>query len=164
VNARTIPADYGAVRRLPLQAEATELVSIGVASDGRDISLAPRTAPAWSRMKDAAASDGITLVAVSGYRSILRQREIIDRKLSEGQALDSILRVVAAPGYSEHHTGRAVDLAIPENPTLTEEFALTPAFGWLEARAREFGFSLSYPRGNPHGIAYEPWHWCHFEE
>jgi D-alanyl-D-alanine carboxypeptidase len=19
---------------------------------------------------------------------------------------------------------------------------------------------MSYPRGNPHGIVYEPWHWC----
>ena len=29
-----------------------------------------------------------------------------------------------------------------------------------QARAGDFGFALSYPRGNRHGIAYEPWHWC----
>ena len=31
---------------------------------------------------------------------------------------------------------------------------------WLVANAVRFGFALSYPRDNPHGIAYEPWHWC----
>ena len=33
-------------------------------------------------------------------------------------------------------------------------------FDWLTAKAARFGFSMSYPRGNPHGIVYEPWHWC----
>ena len=43
---------------------------------------------------------------------------------------------------------------------LNEDFAKTAAFRWLKRRAGEFGFWLSYPRGNPHGIAFEPWHWC----
>jgi D-alanyl-D-alanine carboxypeptidase len=25
--------------------------------------------------------------------------------------------------------------------------------------AGDHGFRMSYPRGNPHGISYEPWHW-----
>ena len=25
---------------------------------------------------------------------------------------------------------------------------------------RAYGFVMSYPRDNPHGIVYEPWHWC----
>ena len=32
---------------------------------------------------------------------------------------------------------------------------------WLASHAGEFGFSMSYPRGNPHGIVYEPWHWLY---
>ena len=31
---------------------------------------------------------------------------------------------------------------------------------WLRTNAPRFGFHLSYPRNNPHGIGYEPWHWC----
>ena len=65
----------------------------------------------------------------------------------------------AAPGHSEHHTGRAVDIATPGSRPLTEEFEDTDAFRWLTSRAVEFGFSLTYPRDNPWGIAYEPWHW-----
>jgi zinc D-Ala-D-Ala carboxypeptidase len=156
-----IPRDYGKRRGLPLHVEATELATIGLNPDGREIRLSPSAAGAWSRMRDAAASVGITLVPISGFRSVARQREIIEAKLSTGQTIESILSAVAAPGYSEHHTGRAIDIGAPGEPPLTEDFERTAAFFWLEAHAAEFGFRLSFPRGNPHGIAYEPWHWFH---
>jgi D-alanyl-D-alanine carboxypeptidase len=156
-----IPADYGKRRGLPFQAEAKDLVSIGASPEGRDIQLEPASAQAWARMTEAAAAQGITLAAYSGFRSIARQAEIIRRKLSAGENIDVILRVVAAPGYSEHHTGRAVDIGVPGAEPLTEDFAGTPEFRWLEKNAGTFGFHMSFPRGNPFGIAYEPWHWCH---
>ena len=112
-------------------------------------------------MKKAAAHDGIELVAISGFRSVVRQTEIIREKLAKGESIGDILRFVAAPGYSEHHTGRAIDIGSPDHGELDEDFARTRAFRWLKARARHFGFTLSFPRGNPHGIGYEPWHWCH---
>ena len=40
-----------------------------------------------------------------------------------------------------------------------EAFEGTGAFDWLQRHAARYGFRLSYPRGNPHGIVYEPWHW-----
>jgi D-alanyl-D-alanine carboxypeptidase len=156
-----IPADYGARRGMPPLAEALELVSIGASPDGRDIRLSPAAAAAWARMRDAADADGIRLVAISGFRSVERQVEIIRGKLAAGGAIDAILSTIAAPGYSEHHTGRAIDLGVPGEPPLTEDFERTPAFQWLRAHAGRYGFHLSYPRGNPHGMAYEPWHWCH---
>ena len=155
-----IPADYGARRGLPPQPEARELASIGANEEGRDILLSPAAAAAWIRMRDAARGAGVELVAISGFRSIERQVAIIRAKLAAGGTIDLILRTIAAPGYSEHHTGRAVDIGVPGGPPLTEEFAGTPAFLWLQAHAGQFGFGLSYPPGNPHGIAYEPWHWC----
>jgi D-alanyl-D-alanine carboxypeptidase len=157
----SIPSDYGKRRGLPLQVEATGLVSIGASPEGRDIQLERRAAGAWVRMTQAASADGITLAAYSGFRSIARQAEIIRGKLSAGESIEAILRVVAAPGYSEHHTGRAVDIGAPGAEPLTEDFALTPAFRWLEANAGTFGFRMSFRRGNPFGIAYEPWHWCY---
>ena len=66
----------------------------------------------------------------------------------------------AAPGCSEHHTGRAIDIGSPGNEALEEDFALTPAFRWLEQHAGNHGFILTYPQGASHGIGYEPWHWC----
>jgi D-alanyl-D-alanine carboxypeptidase len=155
-----IPADYGAARGLPPQIQAAKLISIGPNPEGRDIQLSAAAA-AWSRMRDSASQAGVALVAISGFRSIGRQVEIIRAKLSSGQAIGDILRIVAAPGTSEHHTGRAIDIGTPGQEPLTEDFATTPAFRWLESHAGAFGFRLSYPRGNAHGISYEPWHWCY---
>lgn len=155
-----IPADYARTRHLPVQREARALVAIGRSSDGRIIRLAPRAAQAWRKMRTAAALNGIGLLPVSGFRSIARQTRIIRSNLAKGRPLDDLLRYVAAPGCSEHHTGRALDIASARHPDLDAGFARTREFKWLARHARHFGFSLSYPRNNRHGIGYEPWHWC----
>ena len=56
-----------------------------------------------------------------------------------------------APGYSEHHAGTAMDIGTPDQPPAEESFEATPAFAWLHRRGGDFGFALSYPRGNRHG-------------
>ena len=53
-----------------------------------------------------AAEDGVTLLIVSGYRSIDYQARLIRKKINAGQSVSEILAVNAAPGHSEHHTGR----------------------------------------------------------
>ena len=42
---------------------------------------------------------------------------------------------------------------------MTEAFENTDAFAWLTAHAARFGFAMTLPRDNPHGLVYEPWHW-----
>jgi D-alanyl-D-alanine carboxypeptidase len=157
-----LPADYATRRRLTPQSEPGlhTLVTIAHTDDDRPIQLTPAAAAAWAGMHLAARAAGLTLIPVSGFRSIARQAEIIRAHLAAGRALEEILTLVAAPGYSEHHTGRAVDITAPDDPPLAEGFALTSAFAWLSNHAPSFGFHLSFPRNNPHGIAYEPWHWC----
>lgn len=156
-----IPADYARRRGLPVQRVARSLVLVGpAADDGKPVRLTPRAAAAWRRMVAAAAGDGVTLLPISGYRSVARQTRIIRRKLAAGKSIDAILRLVAAPGCSEHHTGRAIDIGSPEDCNLDEDFARTAEFKWLNKNAARFGFHLSYPRKNVHQIGYEPWHWC----
>lgn len=157
-----IPRDYASTRKLTLHVEADEttLIEIGRNDEGRPIRLTPPAADAWRRMQAAARQDEITLVPVSGFRSVARQVEIIRDKLDAGNRLADILRYVAAPGFSEHHTGNALDIGSPEHIELDEDFARTAAFDWLRRHAPQFGFLLSYPPGNSSGIGYEPWHWC----
>lgn len=155
-----IPADYSQTRGLPVQHEATRLVSIGRNNEGRLIRLTPRTAVAWRKMQQAAAGHGLILMPISGFRSVARQTEIIRRKISAGTPLVEILRFVAAPGCSEHHTGKALDLGSSGSVPLDASFAHTAEYRWLMKNAATFGFHLSYPRKNLHGIGYEPWHWC----
>lgn len=155
-----VPRDYGRTRCLRLQREPVQLVPVGRDIHGRLQWLHPAAARALARMRTAAAHAGIELQLASAFRSIEYQLGIIERKLARGQAIDDILRVSAAPGYSEHHTGRCVDFTTPGFAALEEDFERSPAFCWLRRHAAEFRFALSYPRGNAHGIAYEPWHWC----
>lgn len=147
-------------RALRRYEEATALSLADTGADGRVWHLLPAAAQAWQRMKLQAADEGVTLVLASAYRSIERQAEIIRAKLAGGSSIEAILRVLAPPGYSEHHTGRAVDIATPGSQSLQLVFAETPAYAWLSRRAADFGFSLSFPVDNPAGFQYEPWHWC----
>ena len=156
-----IPADYAARRKLELCEEATELESIGADVLGREQKLTPRAAQAWHGMCAAAERDGVQLLVVSAFRSFDYQRALIQRKLDNGRDIADILKINAAPGYSEHHTGRALDITTPDCAPLEQGFETTRAYAWLTQHAAQHGFRLSYPRDNPHGISYEPWHWAY---
>ena len=155
-----IPGDYGSNDVKPVFEEANDLVDVGMNPDGRMQRLTSATAASWRQMQAAAEGDGVELLLVSGYRSIDYQASLIRRKLGAGQSVSQILSVNAAPGYSEHHTGRAIDIAVPDAEPLTEEFESSKAFAWLQKNAADFGFSMSYPRENRQGFIYEPWHWA----
>lgn len=140
-----------------------ELVVVQVDEDGRVHELVAEAAEAWGAMKDAALGDGVELLMVSAFRSVARQGEIVRGKFLRGLGAEEIFAVSAAPGFSEHHTGRAVDISTPGFAALEEEFEESAAFAWLCENAGRFGFSMTYGRGNEYGFLYEPWHWCYGE-
>jgi len=150
---------YGERCGLALVPEPVALVFAGFDRYRRALWLRPDAARAWTAMRSEAARDGVALEPISGYRSHAYQLGIFERKLARGQSVEDILRVNAAPGYSEHHSGRALDIGTPGEPPAEESFEATPAFEWLQRNAGGHGFFMSYPRDNPHGIDYEPWHW-----
>ena len=154
-----IPAGYGVRHRLTLIPETSELESIGRDIYGRDQQLHPQAARAWISMREAALQQGVELQVISAFRSASYQGTLIQRKLEHGQSMDTVLTSSAAPGFSEHHSGRALDLAAPGSTPLEEAFATTEAYHWLRVNAGVFGFRESYPRNNRHGILWEPWHW-----
>ncbi|WP_240954242.1 M15 family metallopeptidase [Solimonas marina] len=147
-------------RRLKPHAEAKRLQPVGIGTDGRDKMLVPAAATAWLAMREAAAIDGVELLLISAFRGVEFQAMLIRNKLQRGMTIDDALKINAAPGFSEHHTGRAVDVGTPGVAALDEGFETTAAFAWLSEAAQSFGFYLSYPRGNAEGYWYEPWHWC----
>ncbi len=152
--------DYGQRHRLALVEEAQVLQFIGPDIFDRDQFLQPDAAHHWQALTQAALMDGVIMQAVSAYRSIDYQFGLLERKLARGQAIEDILQVSAPPGFSEHHSGRAIDITQPGYTPLEEEFERSPAFNWLMERSGQFGFSMSFPRGNRHQVIYEPWHWA----
>lgn len=126
------------------------------------IKLRKAAAPKFQAMVVAARAKGVVLVPISGFRSTATQQHIFfDVKAQRGQVATKRAEVSAPPGYSEHHTGYAVDigdgtvLATNLNP----KFEKTKAFKWLSANAARFSFEMSFPKKNPQGVSYEPWHW-----
>lgn len=141
------------------EAKGSELAPI--VADGT-LKLRKAAAAEFLAMVDAARIDGVTLVPISGFRSIADQEYLFFQiKAERGQVPTERAEVSAPPGYSEHHTGYAVDIGDGNVPAthLSPKFEGTAAFKWLRANAAYFSFELSFPRNNPQGVSYEPWHW-----
>ena len=124
-------------------------------------------ADALIRMLEAARADGITSWQVSAaYRSYADQQRIFDNKvksfqnnnpdwnLSRCRSAASV--TVADPGASEHHTGLAFDMTVPN----TSMFLGTKQCTWLHQHCWEYGFILRYTDEKQQitGFAGEAWH------
>ncbi|MCX6119002.1 MAG: D-alanyl-D-alanine carboxypeptidase family protein [Proteobacteria bacterium] len=142
----------------------SDLVVAEIDKEGRPFILHKDAARAWRQMKQAALSSSIELTPQSGFRSLIYQKKLFENKLRQGYSIADVLKVVAAPGFSEHHSGRAIDFTkVSSNGSMTldELFESTSDYQWLQENAANFGFFLSYPRNNIYGLAFEPWHWCY---
>ena len=147
-----VPADY-----VP-----ADLVRPAVAMtvSGEAALLNSTTAAAAEAMFAAAAGDGVAMVLASGYRSYGTQVATYNGYVaSRGQA--DADTASARPGYSEHQTGWAFDIADGGGVCGFQPcFADQPAAIWAKANGHRFGFVVRYPwMFHPiTGYYYEPWH------
>ena len=122
--------------------------------------LRAEAAKAADTMIDAAATDGVTLLVSSAYRSYAVQQQTYQYWVSvNGQKVADQLS--ARPGYSEHQTGLAIDFASPEGCRLEECYRDTLAGQWLAKNAPRYGYILRFPDGRQSvtGYRFEPWHY-----
>jgi D-alanyl-D-alanine carboxypeptidase len=112
-------------------------------------------------MQTASQQAGIGLVLLSGFRSWQTQAKLFQKQIQRRGSKTAAMELSAPPGFSEHHTGYALDIGDAQVPQshLEVTFAKTPAFLWLQAHAHQYGFELSFSLNNPQQISYEPWHW-----
>jgi D-alanyl-D-alanine carboxypeptidase len=123
--------------------------------------LAPDASLALLKLIYTARNDGVWIVPVSGFRNISDQEKLFDAQIQRRGSPEAAAKLSAPPGYSEHHTGYAIDVTDGRFPKqdITYNFATTDAFKWLTIYAKEFGFEMSFPENNSQGVSYEPWHW-----
>lgn len=141
------------------QAPANDLQPI---YPGSNLRMRTAAVQQWRAMSAAARANGVNLRVISGYRSLEEQQYLFfEVKKQRGQDTRVRAQVSAPPGYSEHHTGYAVDIGDSNAPAtnLNQGFEQTRAFAWLQQNAARYSFELSFPRDNEQGISYEPWHW-----
>ncbi|MBR3233204.1 M15 family metallopeptidase [Candidatus Saccharibacteria bacterium] len=111
-------------------------------------------------------NEGIQIELDSTYRSIEEQQEIWDRWSADPElGPDYCEKYLAKVGYSEHHTGLAIDILIVKPDGYVENdneemLADTETFAKIHQHLAQFGFILRYPpeREAITGYNYEPWH------
>jgi LAS superfamily LD-carboxypeptidase LdcB len=106
-----------------------ELVRVG----GVEVEAA--TARAFRAMAKAARKAGLDLAIRSGFRSHEQQKELY-RDYRHGWG-----HLAARPGYSNHQSGRALDIYITDYRV----------YEWLKKNATKYGFKRTVRR--------EAWHW-----
>lgn len=148
-------------RGLKLFPLAENCVDAGIDYYKRSARLSPRALSAWQSMVKAALSNNIELYICSAFRDYEYQVNLIKKKLARNLDITNIITILAPPGFSEHHTGCAIDIISSEIRELDESFENTKAFEWLSINANDFNFYMTYPRNNKYGVIYEPWHWCY---
>ncbi|NER00518.1 MAG: M15 family metallopeptidase [Cyanothece sp. SIO2G6] len=153
---------YGHLRYAEADPESLTVIgSFGVGQYQRYESLAPDAALALMNMIYAARDQGVWIVPASAYRTIDRQRGLFDNQVKRKGSPEAAAKSSAPPGFSEHHTGYAVDLVDGHNKDadINQQFSNTQAFEWLTQNAGKYGYELSFPQNNEQGVNYEPWHW-----
>lgn len=141
--------------------EAPEDTLVPVVGDG-SVKLRQEAAEGFAKMVEAARADGIRLQPLSGFRTEADQEYLFFKiKQERNQRPSERAAVSAPPGYSEHHTGYALDIGDPTRPgtNVSTTFEETPAFEWLEENASAYSFELSFGKDPGSEVSYEPWHW-----
>jgi D-alanyl-D-alanine carboxypeptidase len=149
--------------------EALETTTI-TNSVGDEVYVESKAYEAYCRLKEAVEKDlegygkgEVRLELDSAYRSVAAQQKIVD-DFTEKYGEDYVKQYVAVPGYSEHHTGLALDLYftidgkdVYENEDLVQYPEIWDA---IHARLPEFGFILRFTKDGEAvtGYSYEPWH------
>ncbi len=123
----------------------------------KSIQIHDKVWPFLKSMLEGAAQNGIDLQIISGYRSFGTQAVLKSGyKVTYGAGTANSFS--ADQGYSEHQLATTLDFTTPKVGASFTGFENTDAFKWLQANAHNYGFILSYPKGNAYYV-YEPWHW-----
>ncbi len=144
--------------QLPWNFKQNNLVNMDrkyTVNDGKEYLLESTAYESFVRMADAARKEGISIRAVSAYRTEDYQRRLYNKKIRTLGKLN-VDNYSARAGFSEHQTGLAVDINSTKN-----SFEHTDAYKWLQKHAHEYGYILRYPKGQKWitGYEYEPWHY-----
>ena len=132
-------------------------------SIGDDVEVEKTAYEAYQQLKADLEAEGIYVDLDSAYRSVEEQQRIWD-DFTQKYGDDYTRKTVAVPGYSEHHTGLALDLyLIVDGKDIVEnEDLVTYPEIWeqIHQRLANYGFILRYTPGDEFitGYAYEPWH------
>jgi D-alanyl-D-alanine carboxypeptidase len=122
--------------------------------------LRPEAANAISALLADAQNAGVPMKIISSYRSYDTQVSTYNKWVQiDGKAQAD--RSSARAGHSEHQTGLAVDVGMPDGSCNLEIcFGSKPQGIWVAQNAHKYGFIVRYESDTEAvtGYQYEPWH------
>ena len=130
---------------------------------GDEVEVEKKAYDAYLKLKEDLEKEDIHVNLDSARRSVDAQQEIWDN-FTEQYGAAYTAKTVAKPGYSEHHTGLALDLyLIIDGKDIVENedmIKYTDIWAKIHEKLPEYGFILRYLEGKEHitGYGYEPWH------
>jgi len=132
-------------------------------SVGDDVEVEKKAYDAYLKLKAALEEEGIHVDLDSARRSVAAQQKIMD-DFTEKYGAEYAAKTVAKPGYSEHHTGLALDLYLiidGKDIVENEDMIQYPEI-WakIHEKLADYGFILRYLEDKEYitGYGYEPWH------
>ena len=115
------------------------------------------------------ADEGIYIELDSTTRSVAEQQKLWDDWTVE-KGEDYVKKYVAVPGYSEHHTGLAIDVCLDKDGKRIDDnddmIAEKEIFAKVHEKLAKYGFILRYLEGKDAetGYSYEPWHFRYIND
>ena len=144
--------------------DTVELVDTKNAWD-EDIQVEKEAYEQYLKLAKALKEEGITIELDSVYRSVKAQQELWDEWSADPEkGPEYVKKYVAVPGYSEHHTGLAIDVCLRKDGELIYDndamIAEREIFAKIHEKLADYGFILRYleNRDDITGYSYEPWH------
>lgn len=130
-----------------------------------DIKVEKEAYENYKKLKQELKKEGVNIELDSVYRSVKEQQELWDEWSKDPEkGIEYVKKYVAVPGYSEHHTGLAIDICLKKDGKLVYEnddmIADRKTFAKIHKKLSKYGFILRYleNRDDITGYAYEPWH------
>ena len=143
-------------------------LATGVNSLGEEYLVEKKALEAFEKLRADLLEDGIDIELDSTYRTVEYQQKIWDDFEAE-KGLEYAQKYVAVPGYSEHHTGLAIDVMLIKDGEVIDDnddmIAEKEIFAKVHERLADYGFILRFPEGKDAitGYSYEPWHFRYID-
>lgn len=154
--------------KLPDDWESNVVLKEAVNKWGETYLVEEKALEQFLKLQKECADEGIIIELDSTTRSVARQQELWDEwTIEKGE--DYVKKYVAVPGYSEHHTGLAIDVCLEKDGRRIDDndemIAEKEIFAKVHEKLAKYGFILRYLDGKDAetGYSYEPWHFRYID-
>ena len=150
--------------KLPDDWESNVVLKEATNRYGESYKVEEKALEQFLKLQKECADEGIIIELDSTTRSVAEQQKLWDDWTVE-KGEDYVKKYVAVPGFSEHHTGLAIDICLDVDDN-DDMIAQKEIFAKIHAKLAKYGFILRYLDGKDAvtGYSYEPWHFRYIND